>query len=173
MRLCLHPPIDYSLIMAVSPPPENSVNDEHLALGRLGDFIGFRLRRIQNQLSTAFSAQSVALGLRPGEFSALAVISANPGLSQGKLAREVGLDKSAAVAVIDDLERLGLAERRRSTEDRRRHALHTTKAGEAALKKLFTRLEAVERDVLNVLGPHDVQVLSGLLDRVYDSCFRN
>ncbi|MFC3580869.1 MarR family winged helix-turn-helix transcriptional regulator [Sphingomonas hylomeconis] len=158
--------------MAVPIPSENPGNDEHLALGRLGDFIGFRLRRIQNQLSNAFTAQSVALGLRPGEFSALAIISANPGLSQGTLAREVGLDKSAAVAVIDDLERLGLAERRRSTEDRRRHALHTTKAGEAALKKLFSRLEAVEKDVLNVLGPHDLQILSGLLDRVYDSCFR-
>ena len=159
--------------MAASSSPESSINDEHLALGRLGNFIGFRLRRIQNQLSNAFTEQSVALGLRPGEFSALAIISANPGLSQGKLAREVGLDKSAAVTVIDDLERLALAERRRSTEDRRRHALYTTKAGEAALKKLFARLESVEKDVLNVLGPHDLQILSGLLDRVYDSCFRN
>jgi DNA-binding MarR family transcriptional regulator len=150
----------------------NAVNDEHLDLGRLGNFIGFRLRRIQNQLSSAFTTESVDHGLRPGEFSALALISANPGLSQVKLAREVGLDKSAAVTVVDDLERLGLAERRRSPGDRRRHALHTTAGGEAALEKMFARLEAVEQDVLNALGPHDLHVLSALLDRVYDSCFR-
>jgi DNA-binding MarR family transcriptional regulator len=150
----------------------NAVNEEHLELGRLGNFIGFRLRRIQNQLSGAFSTQSVEIGLRPGEFSALAIISANPGLSQAKLSREVGLDKSAAVAVVDDLERLGMAERRRSPDDRRRHALYTTDIGEAALVKLFDRLADVEQDVLNVLGPHDLQVLSGLLDRVYDSVFR-
>lgn len=150
----------------------NAVNDEHLDLGRLGNFIGFRLRRIQNQLSSAFTAASVEHGLRPGEFSALALISANPGLSQGKLAREVGLDKSAAVAVVDDLERLGFAERRPSPGDRRRHALHATAIGEAALERMFARLEAVEQDVLNALGPHDLHVLSALLDRVYDSCFR-
>lgn len=150
----------------------NAVNDEHLDLGRLGNFIGFRLRRIQNQLSSAFTAESADHGLRPGEFSALAIISANPGLSQAKLAREVGLDKSAAVTVVDDLERLGLAERRRSPGDRRRHALHSTDQGEAALRKMFARLESVEHDVLNVLGPHDLQVLSAMLDRVYDSCFR-
>lgn len=155
-----------------APIRPNSVNEEHLELGRLGNFIGFRLRRIQNQLSGAFSTQIVEIGLRPGEFSALAIISANPGLSQAKLAREVGLDKSAAVAVVDDLERLGMAERRRSPDDRRRHALYTTEAGEAALVKLFARLALVEQDVLNVLGPRDLQVLSTLLDRVYDSVFR-
>jgi len=155
-----------------APLRSNAVNEDHLELGRLGNFIGFRLRRIQNQLSGAFSAQSVEIGLRPGEFSALAIISANPGLSQAKLAREVGLDKSAAVAVVDDLERLGMAERRRSPDDRRRHALYTTEVGEAALVKLFSRLALVEQDVLNVLGEHDLEVLSTLLDRVYDSVFR-
>lgn len=155
-----------------APLRSNAVNEDHLELGRLGNFIGFRLRRIQNQLSGAFSAQSVEIGLRPGEFSALAIISANPGLSQAKLAREVGLDKSAAVAVVDDLERLGMAERRRSPDDRRRHALYTTDGGEAALVKLFSRLALVEQDVLNVLGEHDLEVLSTLLDRVYDSVFR-
>ncbi|QYE35146.1 MarR family winged helix-turn-helix transcriptional regulator [Polymorphobacter sp. PAMC 29334] len=158
--------------MLAQPRPNTAVNDEHLDLGRLGNFIGFRLRRIQNQLSSAFTGTSIEHGLRPGEFSALAVISANPGLSQAKLAREVGLDKSAAVAVVDDLERLHFAERQRSPGDRRRHALYTTAGGEAALEKMFSTLATVERDVLNVLGPHDLQILSGLLDRVYDSCFR-
>jgi DNA-binding MarR family transcriptional regulator len=158
--------------MPAPPRSTNSVNEEHLDLGKLGNFIGFRLRRIQNQLSSAFTTASVEHGLRPGEFSALAIISANPGLSQAKLAREVGLDKSAAVAVVDDLERLGFAERRRSPGDRRRHALYTTAAGEAALGKMFARLQSVEQDVLNVLGPRDLQVLSAMLDRVYDSCFR-
>ncbi|MEN2788053.1 MarR family winged helix-turn-helix transcriptional regulator [Sphingomonas oligophenolica] len=131
------------------------------------------MRRIQNQLSSKFAADAVEHGLRPGEFSSLALISANPGLSQAMMAREIGVDKSLAVAVIDDLERLGLAERRHSPTDRRRHALHTTPKGEAALDAMFARLQSVERDVLNVLGPNDLQVLSALLDRIYDSCFRS
>ena len=157
-------------------PPKSEIdpvlNDPHLDLGRLGAFVGFRMRRIQNQLSRDFTIKTKHYGLRPGEFSALALISANPGLSQAMLAREIGLDKSLAVALIDDLERLELAERRRSTTDRRRHALHTTEKGEATLKALFTRLTTVERETLNALGPEDLVTLNSLLDRIYDACFR-
>jgi DNA-binding MarR family transcriptional regulator len=146
--------------------------DVHLSLGRLSAFVGFRMRRIQNRLSRDFTVKTEHYGLRPGEFSALALISANPGLSQVMLAREIGLDKSLAVALIDDLERLGLAERRRSWTDRRRHALHTTDKGEKTLKTLFAGLTTVERETLNALGPEDLATLSRLLDRIYDACFR-
>ncbi len=145
---------------------------DHLNLGRLGDFVGFRLRRIQNQLSRDFSVKSARYELRPGEFSAMELISANPGLSQVMLSREIGLDKSLTVALIDDLEALGLAERRQSPTDRRRHALYTTPKGESVLKSLFDMLEPVERETLNALGPDDLKTLSELLDRMYDACFR-
>jgi DNA-binding MarR family transcriptional regulator len=146
--------------------------DAELDLGRLGDFIGFRLRRIQNQLSREFAQVTDRHNLRQGLFSALAIISANPGLSQIMLAREVGLDKSMAVMVVDELEGRGWAERRRSSVDRRRHALYTTEAGEAWLVEMFVALEAVEHDVLETLGEGDRKVLSAMLDRVYKAVFR-
>ena len=48
----------------------------------LNDVIGFRIRRIQNHISRAFSERIADKEVRPGVFSALALISANPGLSQ-------------------------------------------------------------------------------------------
>ncbi|HVI99855.1 MAG TPA: MarR family winged helix-turn-helix transcriptional regulator [Sphingomonas sp.] len=158
--------------MTARPDPAGIANDDEMQLGRLGDFVGFRLRRIQNQLSREFAAVTAEHELRAGLFSALAIVSANPGLSQVALAREVGLDKSLTVAVVDDLEARGLAERRRSPTDRRRHALYVTAGGEALLDTLFDRLEAVERDVLNALGPRDLHVLNTLLDRIYKAAFR-
>jgi DNA-binding MarR family transcriptional regulator len=146
--------------------------DGDLRLGRLGDFVGFRLRRIQNQLSREFAQVTDRYQLRQGLFSALAIISANPGLSQIMLAREVGLDKSMAVMVVDELEGRGWAERRRSTVDRRRHALFVTEAGEAWLAEMFQALEVVEHDVLDALGESDRAVLNAILDRIYKACFR-
>jgi len=151
--------------------PEPVANGETLGLGRLGDFVGFRLRRIQNQLSREFAGETQKYGLRHGEFSALAIIAANPGLSQMMLAREVGLDKSAAVSVIDDLERLGFAERRRLPADRRRHALYATPAGETALTAMFDKLKSVEHDALDALEPSELHVLNTLLDRIYRATF--
>ncbi|PSJ40928.1 MarR family winged helix-turn-helix transcriptional regulator [Allosphingosinicella deserti] len=138
-----------------------------LNLGRLGEFVGFRLRRVQNQLSKDFASATADRGLRAGLFSSLSLIAANPGLSQNELSREIGLDKSVTVAIVDELERSGWAVRERSETDRRRHALHATAAGEAYLEELFGILEQTENAVLHQLSPAELLLLSELLDRMY------
>jgi DNA-binding MarR family transcriptional regulator len=142
-------------------------NPDKVSLGRLADFVGFRLRRVQNQLSRDFAAATASHGLRSGLFSSLAIISANPGISQNGLSAEVGLDKSVTVTIVDDLEKAGWAERRRSTQDRRRHALYTTPKGEAYLEELLGVLAATEGVVLRQLTPGELALLYELLDRMY------
>ena len=142
-------------------------------LGRLGNFVGFRLRRVQNQLSRNFAAVTTEQGLRQGLFSSLAIVSANPGISQSELSREVGLDKSVTVTMVDEMERFGWAERRRSQHDRRRHALYVTAAGEAKLDELFALMDQTEAEVLHSLTPAEMALLSELLDRMYDAIVRD
>lgn len=149
---------------------QNDTATERLNLGRLGDFVGFRLRRVQNQLSRDFAAATADRKLRSGLFSSLSIIAANPGVSQSELSSVVGLDKSVTVTIVDDLERLGWAERRRSPTDRRRHALYVTPAGEQQLDELFGILAETEDAVLHQLSPAEMHVLSELLDRMYDAC---
>lgn len=144
----------------------------NLALGRLGDFVGFRLRRVQNQLSRKFASATADMGLRSGLFSSLAIVAANPAISQSELSREVGLDKSVTVTIVDELEKYGWAERRRSPEDRRRHALFVTPEGNQQLDRLFARMEEVEGDVLHQLTPAEHQLLNDLLDRMYEAVVR-
>ncbi len=139
-----------------------------LELGRLGDFIGFRLRRIQNRLAKDFEAATREYDLRSGLFSSLALIAANPGVSQNEVAQTVGLDKSVAVQIIDELERRGLARRERSTVDRRRHALFCTDEGEAFLSNLFRILGETEQKALHQMSASELDLLKALLDRIYD-----
>lgn len=144
-----------------------------VSLGRLGDFVGFRLRRVQNQLSRDFAAATSAKGLRSGLFSSLGIIEANPGISQSELSREVGLDKSVTVTIVDELEKFGWAVRERSKEDRRRHELFITEEGKAHLDELFTIVGKTEDAVLHQLSPAELHLLSELLDRMYDACVRD
>lgn len=143
---------------------------DEVSLGRLGDFVGFRLRRVQNQLSRNFAAMTAQQGLRSGLFSSLAIISANPGISQVDLSREVAMDKSVAVSIVDELEASGWALRKRSESDRRRHALFITPAGQAHLDELFALVERAENAVLHQLTPGEMHLLSELLDRMYAAC---
>lgn len=141
-----------------------------MRLGRLGDFVGFRLRRLQNHLSRDFAAAAKRQKPRSGLFSALALIEANPGISQREMAAEIGLDKSPTVHLVDELESRGLAVRRPAETDRRRHALHITPAGSEWLDRSCRILHKTEATVLQQLSPRELQMLHRLLDRMYKAC---
>jgi DNA-binding MarR family transcriptional regulator len=144
---------------------------DNASLGLLKDVLGFRLRRIQNHLSKTFTERLAGREIKPGEFSALALIAANPGISQTELATEGGFDKTALVVLIDDLERWGWAERKRSTADRRRHALYITPVGEVQLQELFAIGKANEAPITEALSEAELRNLFATLDRIYQLCF--
>jgi DNA-binding MarR family transcriptional regulator len=141
------------------------------SIGYLSQLLGFRFRRIQNHLSTGLTQMPAFDGSKPGELSALAVIQANPGLSQIELSSEVGLDKAQMVILIDELERNGWARRTRDPEDRRRNTLRITPAGEAVLERWIAVARENERSVREALTQEEFAQLSTLLDRIYNQCF--
>lgn len=146
-----------------------NLDTNELNLGRLGDFIGFRLRRIQNQFSKDFSAATEKYNLRSGLFSSLAIIAANKGVSQNELSHAVGLDKSVTVQIIDELEKRGYALRVRSTVDRRRYELNLTDDGQAFLDELFGILNETESKLLTHVSASELALLKVLLDRLYET----
>jgi DNA-binding MarR family transcriptional regulator len=161
--------------MTTKPEPIATVEPDEpqgeISLGVLENLIGFRIRRIQNHLSRSFNALLNREEIRPGVFSALALISANPGMSQKTLAREVGFDKATIVAILDNMERLGWTVRRRSTTDRRRHLLFVTPGGEVALGEMTTLARNNEAGVNASLTEAERQTLQALLDKLYKHCF--
>lgn len=141
------------------------------SIGVLASLLGFRMRRIHAHLTRAFSARLGDNALKPGGFSALALISANPGLSQQMLSVELGQDKATVVALLDELETRGWAVRRREPADRRRHHLHVTPAGAEMLGRMAKEATANERLVVAALSPQEAETLMRLLDKVYHGCF--
>jgi DNA-binding MarR family transcriptional regulator len=155
-----------ALPVAKSAAPLNDA----IALGQVGDSIGFRLRRIQNHLARAYGERVGAAGVKSGVMTALSIIGANPGISQTDLAREAGFDKGSVVGLIDELEALGWAKRVRPPTDRRRHALNLTPAGETAVKSLVEAARAVESALTDHITPKDMALLIALLDSIFARC---
>lgn len=141
-----------------------------VSLGAMGGLLGFRMRRVHFHMTRSFTEQLGDMAMRPGGFSALALIAANPGLSQRALATELGQDKATVVALLDELETRGWAERRRAPSDRRRHQLMITEVGETALAKMVKIASANERKVID-LDAEEAKTLMQLLDKVYHACF--
>lgn len=140
-------------------------------MGVLASLLGFRMRRVHAHLTRSFTERLGDKALRPGGFSALALIAANPGLSQQALSVELGQDKATVVALLDELEKRGWAERRRAVSDRRRHRLLVTEAGSAALTEMAEAAASNERRVISALSPEEAATLMRLLDKLYHACF--
>lgn len=133
--------------------------------GILAGSVGPRVRLLRNALTARSIAASAPHGLPTGSLTVLALIAANPGSSQSALARRAGLNKSALVGIVDQLEAKGLAARDRSASDRRRNQVTVTAEGEAAMQTLFVAVAAEEGAIRDALGLADLGVLLGLLDR--------
>lgn len=133
--------------------------------GQLAGTVGPRVRLLRNALAARSIAALEEFALPTGSLTVLSLIAANPGSSQTVLAKAAGLNKSALVGIVDELEKRGLAARDRSASDRRRNHLTVTPEGEAAMKAMFELVRKGEDTVREALGGTDHRRLLDLLDR--------
>jgi DNA-binding MarR family transcriptional regulator len=143
-------------------PPESGLD-----WGLFGDRIGPAVRLLRNELTVRIANAQDGFGLHSGALSAMVLIDANPGCSQSDLARELALDKSVLVAIVDDLETRGLAKRTRSTTDRRRNSLALTGEGAQTMAAMFACARAVEAPIEAGLSEAERALLVQLLKRAY------
>jgi DNA-binding MarR family transcriptional regulator len=137
-----------------------------LDLSPLPSFVGYMLRRAQLVVFEDFIGAMAAVGLRPASFSVLCIIKANPGSTQTAVSEALGLQRTNLVAIIDALEKRGLARREPAVNDRRSHALFLTTAGERLLGEAMKLQAEHEGRVLARLRPKERDQLLGLLQRM-------
>ena len=127
------------------------------------------LRRIQAAVFSDFIASLGELDLRPAQYSLLEVIDANPGLRQSDAAAALGIQKANFVALVQQLERRGLVQRRRSTADRRSYSLHLQPRGQRLLEAARRLHDAQESRLGALLGAQDRDRLLALLNRLAET----
>lgn len=143
-----------------------------LSGGSLDELLTARIRRADIFLSSAFHQVTKAHQLKSGMISSLALIIANPGISQKELASQIRTDKSRIVAIVDALEQGGLARRVQSAIDRRWRALYATPEGETLLEGLIAEVKAAEQRLLALVSAEDLEVLDAILEKILHSCTR-
>jgi DNA-binding MarR family transcriptional regulator len=134
-----------------------------LSLGVLDGHLGYFLRRIQVWVFQDFLKTLSKLDVRPAQYSVLAVIEANPGLSQSDLADFLGIERARLVRMLDRLEKRGFAKRKASPRDRRSHALFLTSEGQKALKRIKTVAQQHEANLAEKLGTENRKAMVEML----------
>ncbi len=132
----------------------------------LDGLIGYALRRAQLAVFDDAIRALAKLDLRPAQYSVLSLIAHTPGLRQSQVAEALGIQRANFVALLNGLERRGLALRSAAPNDRRSHALHLTEEGERVLRRANAVVAIIEGRLDAKLGPGGRAQLLELLKKL-------
>lgn len=131
-----------------------------------GERVGMLLMHLGRDVDARLRRQLSAYGLSPRHGFTLSHLCENGPTSQQSLLEVLDVDPSVLVAILNDLENAGLAERKRDPEDRRRHIVEMSEQGRTALTAMEGTIDTIERELLADLSPADADQLRALLSKV-------
>ena len=120
--------------------------------GELTVFPGYLLARLGESSRRRFHKALEPEGLHPRDFGVMTMVAAHPGMSQQQLHEKTAIDPSSMVAVIDELEAAGLAERRPDPEDRRARTIFLTDRGEQTRRRVRALRQVIQHAHLRLSG---------------------
>jgi DNA-binding MarR family transcriptional regulator len=130
------------------------------------DDLAFLFSKVGARANKLFAEALEPLGLRPNHVAVLQYLHVCEGSSQREVVDGLWIDASSLVALLDEFERRGLAERRPNPRDRRAYAVYLTPKGRRVLARARALSKGVERRLLAPLRASDRKQLHGLLMRV-------
>lgn len=118
------------------------------------------LRPVLLRLARELRKETEQLGITARQATLLWLVKRSPGLSLAELAAEEGISPPALSGHVDRLERAGLIERLRSTDDRRRVGLRLTDEGARMLRRVRARRTTWLADRLSALEHAELEVIA-------------
>jgi DNA-binding MarR family transcriptional regulator len=141
--------------------------DNALDPGILRELAGYNIRRAEVHMRQDFERTFGSKKLRPPEFSTLALIAANPFLTQADLAHALNIRRPNMVGLIDGLERRGLLTRTVYERDRRNQVLGLTPKGAALVEAAKRFALAGDRRATSCWTDAERAQVIALLQRLY------
>ncbi|MEU7278447.1 MarR family transcriptional regulator [Streptomyces sp. NPDC045431] len=127
---------------------------------------GYLLYRLGLRSGSLFNSALEQHGLRLRHYALLRYLATVEGARQRELSSRLGYDPSAIVGLVDDLQRLGLTERRPDPGDRRNRIVVLTEEGRKLLRDSDRDAAHVTERLLAPLDEEQRRALHELLLRV-------
>lgn len=142
--------------------------EEQINGDRAPSTLAFLLSQVGIHASRRFAERIAAVDLNPPLFRVLNLVDAAEGQSQQAIGGAIDVPPSRMVALVDELERKGLVERRPNPCDRRVRALYLTQKGRRALARGRKIAKEHEEALTHGLSAADHQRLVDLLQKMVD-----
>jgi DNA-binding MarR family transcriptional regulator len=125
--------------------------------------LGYLLKHAQLRFAQLNAAAMEPFGITGRELAVLTVLSDRVPQSQQDVARQLSVDRTTMVAMIDELEQKRLVDRFTAPDDRRKKVVVVTASGFDTLEKAGRAAEEAERQFLAELSKADAATFRRLL----------
>ena len=148
------------------PTTETPIRPIHRVAKELVKSSGFLLARLGLMYKAAAIASMEDAGFELYDYSVLALLAEGTRETQSTIADALTLDPSRLVALLDSLEKRDLIARQRDPQDRRRHVVSITRAGEQELDRLRDMMRKLEDEFFAPLSAADRKALHDILSKL-------
>ena len=128
--------------------------------------VAFLVSKLGFEVGNRLAEGLAPLGIEPRHFGLLRTLAASEGQSQRAIGQALDIHPNRMVALVDDLERLRLVQRRPHPTDRRAYALVLTTKGRRVLEKAFEVAFTIENALCVDLEPSQRDQLLALLGKL-------
>ena len=161
------PPEHVPVPPARRSPVQAAVEVEAIDTSFLETLVGYSARRAALVVIEHFVECMAPFDLRPVEFSVLALVHRNPGITSRQLCTTLDILPPNLVGMIKHSEKRGLLQKREHPSDRRAQGLYLTQAGTELLNQAEQAATQIEIDATASLSAAERKTLLRLLRKVY------
>src|SRR5580704_15939943 len=129
----------------------------------------FLLAQLGAHAASRFAEHLEALELTPPDAGILRLLRVAAGISQQELSARLQIHPSRLVAILDNLEKRTIVERKPNPQDRRLYSLHLTKDGGEILEQIGKVAREHQAALLSTLTIDERTKLTELLHRIADA----
>jgi DNA-binding MarR family transcriptional regulator len=127
------------------------------------------IHRAEQCAADIFARVAPAGQLTPRQFTILAAIETDPGISQTGLVEKTGIDRSTLADIIRRMLEKDLLQRQRTAEDARAYAVKLTRKGAGLLKKMRPVADQVDRELLKAIPKDRKDIFMSVLAQMVES----
>ena len=133
----------------INQPPLQVTDREPVRVAReMLDSTAFLLARLGTFVKAWGQDEFKRSGYHLFDYGVLALLGESTRETQATIADVLKLDRSQLVGILDSLEERGLVQRQRDANDRRRHHVNLTPAGNRELESLRSIVKRIETELL-------------------------
>src|SRR5665213_1547925 len=132
---------------------------------------GFLLNKAAQRVREVYEEALKSTGLTAKHAGVLMILEEKGSIPQNELGKCAYIDRTTVVGLIDDLEKMGLVERKEHPTDRRSHVIYLTAKGKELLPAINKHALEIEGKFLDCLSAQEQKSLIQILRKLVLSHF--